>query len=213
MSTYIEPNKHVLIVGRTGTGKSYLCEKYLTGYDYVIKLDTKNETEERREQGLSPWDGLTENEDFTVVYNFDDLEQAETPKIIYVPTFEEQQDGETINKFFGWVFERKNTIIWIDELMSIGTATKVPYNLRRVMQQGRSKNIGVWACTQRPSGIPLDVSSNCTYFFIFALSNPDDRKRCVSITGVKEVEQQPSGYNFWFYKMGDEKAQLAHLAE
>ena len=42
MSTYIEPNKHVLIVGRTGTGKSYLCEKYLTGYDYVIKLDTKN---------------------------------------------------------------------------------------------------------------------------------------------------------------------------
>lgn len=209
---YIEPNKHVLVCGRTGTGKSYLCEKYLTGYDYVVKLDTKNETEERYEAGLSPWDGLEEGVDFSVAYKLSDLNKIETQKIIYVPSYDEQNE-DTFNQFFRWIFERKNTILWIDELMSIGTQSKYPAELGRIMQQGRSKGIGVWSCTQRPSGIPTIVPANCSYFFIFSLSNDADRKKCVQMTGIEEVKNPPSGYNFWYYKMGDETAHLAHLVE
>lgn len=206
----IPTNKHVLVAGMTGTGKSYLCENYLRTYDYVVKLDTKDETGERRAVGRSPWDGLQEGKDFTVTSHLTELDSIETKKIIYVPDYDEQNE-ETFNAFFRWIFERGNTILWIDELMSIGTVQSYPRELGRIMQQGRSKNIGVWSCTQRPSGIPSCVPSNSSYFFIFDLALPQDRKRIVETTGMVKMGEMPTGYNFWYYKMGDRECVKARL--
>jgi hypothetical protein len=74
---------------------------------------------------------------------------------------------ETFDKFFNWIFERGNCILWIDELMSVGSVQRFPRGLGRLMQQGRSKGVGVWSCTQRPSGIPAIVPASCSYFFVF----------------------------------------------
>ena len=208
----IPTNKHVLVCGMTGTGKSYLCEQYLARYEYVVKLDTKDETTERQLEGVSAWDGLEENKDFTIVRNIDLLDDVETKKIIYSPPYDEQNE-ETFNRFFKWCFERTNTLIWIDELMSIGTVQKYPRELGRVMTQGRSKNVGVWACTQRPSGIPSIVPSNCSYFFVFNMALPQDRKKLVEVTGMVELYDWPNGYNFWYYKMGEEKPVKAVLVK
>lgn len=202
--SFIPPDRHVLIPGATGTGKSFLAEQYLKGYTYVVKLDTKDETSERRRAGLSAWDGLTESEDFTVVYRFEDLDEVETDKIIYVPPYEEQT-RENFERFFAWIFARENTILWIDELMSIGTVQSYPFELGRLYQQGRSKGIGIWACTQRPSGIPSIAPANSSYYFVFNLYLKADRKRMVEATGMDELENIPGGHNFWYYKMGDER--------
>lgn len=210
MERYIEPNAHVFIAGATGSGKSFLAEEYLRGYDYVIKLDTKLEVEERREAGLSPWRGLEEGKDFEVCYTLQDCQQSELPKIIYAVPYDEQNE-DTYNAFFKWVFERKNTIIWIDELMSFTSSFKWPYELGRVMIMGRSKGVGVWACTQRPQGIPSIVMANCKYFFIFRLNRYEDRKTVVNNTGFTEMMQTPDGHEFWYCKMGDEAAKLCYL--
>ena len=207
---YIEPNKHVMVCGMTGTGKSYLCENYLRGYKYVVKLDTKGETDERISMGLSPWEGLQEYKDFTVCRSLDELDEVETDKIIYCPSFYDQTQ-ENFDIFFNWIFERGNTILWIDELMSIGTVQKFPRGLGRLMQQGRSKGIGVWACTQRPSGIPAIVPASCSYFFVFDMALPNDRKKLVETTGMTEMYTMPTGYNFWFYRMGDRQTVKAKL--
>ena len=97
--------------------------------------------------------------------------------------------------------------------MSIGTVQKYPRELGRVMTQGRSKNVGVWACTQRPSGIPSIVPSNCSYFFVFNMALPQDRKKLVEVTGMVELYDWPNGYNFWYYKMGEEKPVKAVLVK
>ena len=206
----IPTNKHVLVCGMTGTGKSYLCEQYLSRYDYVVKLDTKDETTERQIYGLSAWDGLEENKDFTIVRNIDELDEVETKKIIYAPPYDEQNE-ETFNKFFKWCFDRGNTIIWVDELMSIGTVHKYPRELGRLMTQARSKNVALWCCTQRPSGIPNIVPANCSYFFVFDMALPQDRKKLVEVTGMLEMYELPTGYNFWYYKMGERKTVKAVL--
>lgn len=206
----IEPNKHVLICGMTGTGKSYLCENYLRTYKYVVKLDTKDETGERRSEGKSPWSGLREGKDFTVVHRLEDLDEVETDKIIFVPDYDEQNE-DTYNQFFRWIFERGNTILWIDELMSIGTVNSFPRELGRIMTQGRSKGVGVWACTQRPSGIPSCVPANASYFFVFDMSLPQDRKKLVETTGMVKMFEYPKGYNFWYYKMGERECVKAKL--
>lgn len=198
----IPTDKHVLVCGMTGTGKSFLCENYLRGYDYVVKLDTKNETDERRRAGLSPWEGLQEGRDFAVVHSFEELDEVDTNKIIYVPEYDEQNE-ETFNRFFRWIFDRENTIVWVDELMSVGTVQRFPKELGRLLQQGRSKNVAVWSCTQRPSGIPAIVPANSSYFFVFDMALPQDRKKLVDTTGMVEMFERPGGYNFWYYRMGD----------
>lgn len=206
----IPSNRHVLVCGMTGTGKSFLTEQYTKGYKYVVKLDTKGETDERKAFGESAWDGLREGIDFTVCRHLHELDEIDTPKIIYVPDFEEQND-DTFDQFFRWIFERGNTILWIDELMSVGTVFKYPRNLKRIYTQGRSKNVGVWACTQRPTGIPDCSLSNSNYFFVFDMSLKADRKKMAECTGVEEISQMPNGYNFWYYKLGNRQAVKACL--
>ena len=208
----IPTNKHVLVCGMTGTGKSYLCEQYLSRYDYVVKLDTKDETTERQLSGLSAWDGLEENKDFTIVRNIDLLDDVETKKIIYAPPYDEQNE-ETFNQFFKWCFDRGNTIVWVDELMSIGTVHKYPRELGRLMTQARSKNVALWCCTQRPSGIPNIVPANCSYFFVFDMALPQDRKKLVEVTGMIDMLEMPHDYNFWYYKMGERKTVKAVLVK
>ena len=210
MNVNIPPDKHVLVVGATGTGKSYLAEQYLKGYEYVVKLDTKDETSERTRAGLSAWEGLIEGKDFVIVRNFEELDEVETPKIIYVPPYEEQTK-DNFNRFFDWIFKRENTILWIDELMSIGTVNSYPFSLGRLYQQGRSKGIGIWGCSQRPSGIPSIAPANSSYYFVFNLYLKADRKRMVDSTGMDQLDELPKGHNFWFYKMGSSEPTKAVL--
>lgn len=206
----IPTNKHVLICGTTGTGKSYLAEQYLKNYDFVIKLDTKNETAERKKAGRSAWDGLEEGKDFTIVRDIELLDDVETDKIIFVPSYYDQTE-EMFNQFFDWVFLRENTIVWIDELMSVGTSAKCPRSLMRIYTQGRSKNVGIWSCSQRPAGIPTIVLANSDYYFIFNLNNVNDRKRLYDMTGCTEMMELPRGHNFWYFKIGNEKCVKAVL--
>lgn len=210
---YIEPSAHVLCVGMTGSGKSFLAEEFLKGYDNVIKLDTKQETDERYAKGESPWRGLEEGEDFEVCYSLEECQRSNFNKIIYCVPFEEQNE-DTFNDFFSWVYQRQNTIIWIDELMSIGTARRYPAQLHRVMVMGRSKNVGVWSCTQRPQSIPVIVPANCKYFFVFCLADEDDRKSLVRSTGFPELKHMPGDiedHEFWFVKLGNRRAIKAVL--
>lgn len=208
---YIESDAHVMVAGATGTGKSFLAEEYLRGYTNVIKLDTKMEIDERRLQGLSGWRGLKEGKDFEVCRTLEDCMNSTYKKIIYAPCYDEYNlDG--FDNFFNWVFARQNTILWIDELMSIGTVHKYPMGLHKLMIMGRSKHIGVWSCTQRPSGIPTIVPANSKYFFVFNLYLNADRKKMVETTGFDELMTLPEGHNFWFCKMGGKQPVLGVLS-
>ena len=197
----IRSDEQVFVVGMTGSGKSYFCENYLRGETYVIKLDTKREFEERKRQGVTAWSGLVEGEDFSIVEHLDDIYSVETDKIIYAPVFDELEEAY-YNEFFRFCFERENTIVWVDELMSITSAQKIPAQLKRITTQGRSKNVGLWTCTQRPSGVPQIVPANSTHVVGYNVRLKADRQRLVDITGCPEFYEPLPKYVFWYYKVG-----------
>lgn len=212
MNKYILPNEHVASIGMTGTGKSYLVENYLRGYKNVVKLDIKHEYDERMFYGENPWIGLKEFDDYQMCENLEELPNIMTEKIIYQPSYE-YQTKEQYDLFFKWIFERGNTILWIDEMMNVGTANTYPPQLRRLYTMGRSHGIGIWACTQQPSNIPTVALANSKHFFVFNLPLPQDRKKLVDTTGQLELWEQPKGHNFWYYKLGEDKPRLAILVE
>jgi ABC-type dipeptide/oligopeptide/nickel transport system ATPase component len=204
-------DEHVFIAGKTGSGKSVLAEVYLAGRENVIKLDTKGEVYERRKNGKSIWRGLTEGKDFTVVEHLQDVEYTNTKKIIYAPTFEEQTP-EFYNALCKYVYERENTILWIDELLQVcENPLRYPPYLMALMTRGRSKNATVWSLTQRPSGIPVIIPSSSTHFFIFTLNMEQDRKKMYTITGMSEMLTKPEKYAFWYYRDGDDICTQARL--
>lgn len=210
MEMKIKTDEHVLVTGMTGTGKSFLAECYLAGYEYVVKLDTKHEADERRLKGEPIWRGLQENKDYTVISHLKNIEDVETKKIIYQPDFTEMEE-EYYNAFLKWCFERGNTIVWIDELMSISTAFKYPLYLKAIATMGRSKNVALWSLTQRPSDIPSIITANATHFFVFNLNLFNDRKKLAEITGQPEMLEIPEGYNFWYYRYGMNRPVKARL--
>jgi DNA helicase HerA-like ATPase len=204
MPKNINPWEHVFVAGQTGTGKTFLAEVYLAGYNHVVKLDTKGEVYERRAKGESAWYGLEEGKDFVVVERIAELDKQKIPKIIYAPVFEEQTQ-EHYNAVLKWVYERENTTIWIDELMSIAdNPQRYPLYLRAIMTRGRSRNVSAWALTQRPMDIPSIVLSQTTHYFVFNMQLPQDRKKIAEATGVEEFNIKPGFRMFWYFRDGYE---------
>ena len=207
----IEEDEHTFICGQTGTGKSIVAEVYLAGAKNVIKLDTKGEYYERKRDGTPPWRGLVEGRDYDVVFKLEDIQYVKTPKCIYVPPAEEMNDSY-YDLLMKYVYERENTVLWIDEMMEVcPSALKYPFHLKALYTRGRSKKATVWACTQRPSDIPAIAFGNSTHFFIFAMQLPQDRDKLVKGTGMPQFYEQPIGHEFWYWKMGTPEPKLAIL--
>lgn len=203
----------VFIAGGTGSGKSALAEIYLAGknFPHVVKIDTKGEYYERKAEGIPPWKGLVEGEDYQVVFKLKDLDYAEKGKIIYVPDYDEQE-FQYYDAFFKWIYERQNTTVWIDELMSIcDNPHRIPKMLKAVYTRGRSRSTTCWACSQRASEIPNIILANTQVFFIFTMNLESDRKKLVQMTDQKDFLIKPHKYHFWFYKLGQNKPVLATL--
>lgn len=212
-SQEINRSEHCFIAGGTGTGKSNLVEIYLAGenYPFVVKLDTKGEVFERQAAGEPVWKGLTEGEDYEIVYKLKDLESATLPKIIYAPDYDEQE-MIFYDAFFKWCYERQNTTIWIDELMSIcDNPHRMPRMLRAIYTRGRSRKTTCWSCSQRASEIPNIILANTQAFFIFTMNLEVDRKKLMMMTDQEEFLIKPKKYFFWFYKIGNNRPVLATL--
>ena len=200
----ILPSEHVFIAGSTGSGKSVLADVYTAGMpELVIKLDLKDDTFSRRKHGEPIWRGLVEGEDFEVVTTFDAVTKSEFNKIVYVPGFEEQTE-EFFDLIAKYVYDLGDARLWIDELMLYAPSpVKYPFYLKALLVSGRSRNATVLCCTQRPLGIPAICIGNSQHFFIFNLTNDQDRKKIADVTGCKKFMIPPKRYYFWYYRDGE----------
>lgn len=214
---YIKPNESVFIPGRTGSGKSYLAQKYLTGYPAVIALDSKEDLE---------WSEIPPDQ-LNVITRLKDLEYAakeKTCKVVYRPALEEMRPDYT-EEFFRYLYFRKNCIVWIDEVMAICPSPyKIPEYYKGILTRGRSRNTAAWSLSQRPAGIPTVVMSEAKHFFCFDLNMAADRERVAQITGCPELQTKPNEYArkvlqlkgeyyFWYYYTTWDRAKLGMMVE
>lgn len=200
----IAPSEHVFICGGTGSGKSVLADVYTAGCpETVVKIDIKDDTYARRRDGEPLWRGLTENEDFEVVYKLDSVYKSEFNKIIYVPPFEEQTP-ENYDALCKYVYTEGDMRLWVDELMLFTEgAQRFPPFLKALYVSGRSRRASVTTCTQRPMGIPAFCIANSQHFFVFGMNNDQDRKKMADVTGCRNFLEMPQKYAFWYYREGD----------
>lgn len=195
-------DEHVCIVGMTGCGKTVLAEVYMAGCESVIKVDTKQEYDSRRMDGEEPWRGLKEGEDYVVCRSLDEVLNSEWGRIIYVVPWHEQE-MEYYDRLFQYCFEQGDTTVWVDEVMTVcESPQRYSRWLKAILTAGRSRRVRFVGCTQRPTGIPGIIFANTTHFFVFALNQPQDRKKMVDVTGCMTFYDRPEKYYFYYYKDG-----------
>ena len=200
----IKDSEHIFICGSTGSGKSVCAEAYCAGFNNVVKVDIKDEVTARRNAGEPLWRGLVENEDFIVVYSLEAVKNSEFGRVIYVVPFEEQ-NLDNYDELCMWAYQQGNIRLWVDELMLFTEgAMRFPKWMKAIYVSGRSRNVTICACTQRPMGIPAICIANSQHFFVYSMGNDQDRKKMADVTGCKKMLERPPKYAFWYYREGDE---------
>ena len=159
------------IIGRNGTGKTRLAESLLEFYKNVIVLDIK---------GLIRWP------DYKIFSTFKDFRNSQAYKKIYKPNISEMRNAALIEEFFYHVYDRGNTVIYVDEVYAVTVNGQIDDGYHAVLTRGRERGITVYQSTQRPVKIAQEVLSEAEQFMSFALNLEQDRKRVEEVSGIPE---------------------------
>lgn len=187
MAKIIKPpalGKHQVFCGRTGSGKSELCQRVLHSYGNDIRIfcidpddsvDLKNSKTVHSPTAAKFW---------FKIYN----------RIRYVPT-REYFDRETWEELFDWLLNTSTKkkpnpmIIHINEIYRLGYGASFPQSLPVTMTTARKRKISMFIETQRPKAIPIPVLTEASRIYLFVLRRPDDRKYIAGYIGGDDPKQ------------------------
>lgn len=176
------PSDRTIVIGATGTGKTMFSVWLLSTRNWNVRrwfvLDFKGED-------------LFNEIDLVPMDISDDLPIE--PNIYKIPVLPGEDDK--VSQFFMKCFMEGNCGIYIDECYGL------PYQdrwVRACLTMGRSKNIEIIGCTQRPVKIDVYFFSETTYFAVFNLNVKDDRKRVSEYMDGMELARLPKYHCLWY---------------
>jgi DNA helicase HerA-like ATPase len=157
----------ILIVGRSGCGKSYLGRKIAEAFPRLIIFDSLNEYE-KSENDIYTF------EQFTDVIKKIHNEKINKYKLIikFDTSFEDSK--EKFDHYIRILYELGNVIVVIEETQDYCTSYFIARWFKKAMTSGRHKNLGFIFTTQRPSFLNKTVLSQSTHIFVGNLIDKND---------------------------------------
>lgn len=192
--TTINTNQRIVILGRTGTGKSLFADtlmKYLSKSCFVVLMDVKAEylhvptldfkTFFTQKKGIVRINELKiKHKGHTTIT--DDLYKI--TEFIASNLFKHNQKLKAENK------PLRRAMICIEELGSVckkgGRLYDVMYNTAKILSQGRSMEIGLIGISQRPQQVHTDFLSQADHIISFEVSSKHDLEAMRSYFSVEQ---------------------------
>lgn len=199
----IPANARVFLGGMTGSGKTYMAKKLLAPSKRLVVMNVKDDPDLVKDMGLLP----------ETDRNWRKLFQGKAMKISVAHPIDDPNLFDYYAKAFERAFKAGNVRVYIDELYDVmDNPQNPPTYLRALYTRGRqaiedkageivSGNMGAFACSQRPSRIPLFTLTESSHFFVFRLTNKDDRDRIAQYTHPALAEPIPDEHEhgFWYF--------------
>jgi hypothetical protein len=158
------PSNRTTVIGRTGSGKSQFATWLLSTQNFDampwVIIDFKDEQTD-----------IINRIDNVVLIDYDVI--PEHPGIYML----KPRSGEVKNELSEWLDEvliHGDIGLFFDEVFPMGQYNE---SFNTILMQGRSKNVPIICCTQRPSNVSTYCFSEASYCMIFDLSRVGDRKR------------------------------------
>jgi hypothetical protein len=181
--------QRVAFTGKTGSGKTFAARYLLRPIRRLICIDPKMQLVNDRQWKLEPPERDALNA----------LRKGDYARVVYWQPPAIDNDGFPVwDSVFEFAWDIQDVVVYIDEMYSVAKNGRLSYPLRRLYTQGRFPMVGVWASTQRPSFVPLEMFSEAEWSFTFTLRMEDDRKRVARSLGFDEImEPIRDEHGFW----------------
>lgn len=172
----------ILVVGKTGCGKSHLVKSLLPLAKRLVILDI---------QGEYP-DPQYPLHDVTIFDDFDDfktfmLKNLDMQRFTAVCRFDYIEDYEAAIEV---AYHAENLTVVVEEAHNFGNAHKMTPVFERIVRLGRHHSITVIAISQRLMDLNTLVRSNADAIVCFALSMPADVKYLEQVPWIGEQAQE-----------------------
>lgn len=163
------PTDRAAFIGQTGSGKTTLARVILERREWCVVYDPK---------GLIAWPGWQQ------VKGLEQLRDSRSPRIVYKPSYAELRDPDDVDRFFRWIYDRRHTTLYVDEVYAICNGPEYPWHYGACLTRGRERGVSVFTATQRPASIPMVCLSESEYYYVFFLKLDQDRERVEKLTGI-----------------------------
>jgi hypothetical protein len=186
--------EHVVIVGDTGTGKTYLESKLLSYRKYILYLQSKTDD--------IKFDGFRKIKVALDVGSnpFDDGGQRITKWLLQPKLIDLREQRYQFSRVFEKAWHEGNWTVVVDETFFLTHKLKLGDDLDMLLTQGRSKGITMIVGMQRPAWISRFSLSQATHAFIFRCEGRDVKSLSDSLSPkiVKPV-QELTGHDFVYF--------------
>jgi hypothetical protein len=185
----INSYERAAFTGKTGSGKTYAARELLKPTRRLIVIDPKMQL-----IGDRKWRLEAPTREAVKA-----LRDGEFARIAYWQPPAIDDDGFPVwDSIFNDAWEIQDVVIWIDEMYMVAKNGRLSFPLRRLYTIGRSLGIGVWAATQRPAWVPIEMFSEAEWGFTFSLQIAKDRKLVAANLGFDALEQPIRDiHGFW----------------
>lgn len=190
----IEPSEHVFICGHTQFGKSYLATRLIQAVK-VRKLIVDLKANVELPRGV-------------VVERSNQIDKAfqKHDTVVFQPEMHgKNYDWDDIDHAFHDAYSNGNTTIYNDERGGWPRLLQrecLPWEAHCIMR-GANRGTSIWTLTQRPASIPIHLKSESSHFFVFELTDGNDRDSVAKFAGG-EIRKGIDGsghipkYHFWY---------------
>jgi energy-coupling factor transporter ATP-binding protein EcfA2 len=178
--------EHGVFIGKTGTGKSELAKRLLPKNKIAI-IDPKQEFD--FDSSIKVYDKAK------------NIIRDKPTRFIFRPHAENLSNLSEYDVVYEWLYNRGDVTVYTDELAAFTTSLCYPHYLKVCYQLGRSKRITMLGSTQRPSSIPIVTLSECTHFYAFRVTMPQDIKKTSSFVPGYNVQEFQDQHEFFYHSV------------
>ncbi len=180
--------KVILVLGKRGSGKSYLAKDMLKAYDRYLIFDTLGEYTDGvcfsslKELGEF-WENYVDTK-FRLIYQpLNPYKEIDDP---FNPGSKNKKTEFDI--ICDLVWECGNMALIVEELDTFTSSADISDSFANVIQRGRHEDITLIGISQRPYGINRLISSQAKEIYSFVMTEPRDIEYLSQYIG-KDVEQ------------------------